>query len=114
MSIRKHTAMARFSLLLLASLAAAVRVSVASASAGRLVSVADLHGDFERAVTILAHAGLIDKARSQNSTGSVLFFEGASCSVLEGSHRVGLNVRSFSGSTTCINMCKTLRGFFGR
>ncbi|CAJ1372116.1 unnamed protein product [Effrenium voratum] len=68
-SIRKHTAMARFSLLLLASLAAAVRVSVASASAGRLVSVADLHGDFERAVTILAHAGLIDKETQQWTGG---------------------------------------------
>lgn len=29
---------------------------------GRLVSVADLHGDFDRTVTILASAKLIDEA----------------------------------------------------
>jgi len=30
-------------------------------SSARLISVADLHGDFQRAVQILAHAGLIDR-----------------------------------------------------
>ncbi|CAE7742536.1 unnamed protein product [Symbiodinium sp. KB8] len=33
----------------------------AAMSAARLISVADLHGDFQRAVQILAHAGLIDR-----------------------------------------------------